>query len=80
MGSHSFSGVHYQKMKDDKEDCSVSDSIDESNFSSSDCGKQTTRSHVEYCCEYCNIKFRKHAKYIRHLRTHTKEVGIDFVI
>ena len=27
-----------------------------------------------YIFEYCSITFRKKAKYVRHLRTHTKEV------
>ena len=27
-----------------------------------------------YICEYCSITFRKKAKYVRHLRTHTKAV------
>lgn len=29
-----------------------------------------------YTCEYCSITFRKKAKYVRHLRTHTKEVKL----
>ena len=40
--------------------------------------KKSEHSHVEYCCEFCKMKFRKNAKYVRHLRTHTKEVFFDF--
>ena len=61
---------------------SVSDSAftDESEFeiSSSDCEKKKDRPRTEYVCEFCNMKFRKNAKYIRHLRTHTKEVVAVF--
>ena len=36
--------------------------------------------HVPYKCEYCTLTFRKKAKYVRHLRTHTKEVLLLFFL
>lgn len=55
-------------------------SADEYEISSSDNEKPLRTPHTEYTCEYCSIKFRKHAKYIRHLRTHTKEVIVVFML
>lgn len=55
-------------------------SADEFEISSSDNEKPLATPHTEYTCEYCSIKFRKHAKYIRHLRTHTKEVFVVFMV
>ena len=39
-----------------------------------DSEKSSSEEMTAYRCEYCGTAFRKHAKYIRHLRTHTKEV------
>lgn len=61
-------------VSDDKESAYTDES--EFEIGSSDCEKTRNRPLTEYACEYCNMKFRKHAKYIRHLRTHTKEVVV----
>ena len=39
-----------------------------------DSEKSSSEEMTAYRCEYCGTAFRKHAKYIRHLRTHMKEV------
>lgn len=41
-----------------------------------DSGQSNSEEKIPYRCEYCGTTFRKHAKYIRHLRTHTKEVRV----
>ena len=41
---------------------------------SSDSENDSVISTGPYTCEYCSVVFRKKAKYVRHLRTHTKEV------
>ena len=34
---------------------------------------------ASFKCEYCGIVFQKQTKYIRHVRTHTKEVGVSLL-
>jgi len=63
---------------EDKDSAYTEESGDAMDVSSSDYEKKSEHSHVEYCCEFCKMKFRKNAKYVRHLRTHTKEVFFDF--
>ena len=63
---------------EDKDSAYTEESGDAMDVSSSDCDRKSEHTHVEYCCEFCKMKFRKNAKYVRHLRTHTKEVFFDF--
>lgn len=65
-------------MGEEKDSAYTDESVDESDVSSSEWDRKKDRLHAEYVCEYCQLTFRKNAKYIRHLRTHTKEVGIVF--
>ena len=64
--------------EEDKDSAYTDESGDAMDNSSSDCERKNERAHVEYCCQFCKMKFRKNAKYVRHLRTHTKEVLVGF--
>ena len=66
-----FIHIPFREMSEDE-----SVSLDELEDKESDSEEMETKETEgpSFKCEYCGIVFQKHTKYIRHVRTHTKEV------